>query len=76
LIGLILILALRPSPLEPQVIAAIAIWFLVLLPYVLISYYDRYAIPVVGMKMLLVLYGADSIKQWIVGRGEKREASC
>jgi hypothetical protein len=63
LIGFMLIVALRPLPLEPQVVAAIAIWFLVLLPYVLVSYYDRYAIPVVGMKMLLVLYGIDSIKQ-------------
>lgn len=67
LVGLLLTLILRPVPLEPEVAAAAAIWILVLLPYVLISYSDRYAVPVVGMKMLLVLYGAHSLKQALFG---------
>ncbi len=32
-----------------------------LLPYVLISYYDRYAMPLLGMKMVLVVYGVDAV---------------
>jgi len=33
----------------------LAIYICVLLPYVLVSYYDRYAAPLVGLKMLVVV---------------------
>jgi hypothetical protein len=38
-------------------INAICIYALFLLPYIFVSYYTRYAIPLVGIKMLLMLYG-------------------
>lgn len=58
---LLVLLYLKSGPLEPEVFAAIAIWALGLLPYLLVSYVDRYATPVFGMKMLIVLYGFHAI---------------
>ena len=45
----------------------IALFGLLLMPYVLVSYYDRYAAPLVGLKMLLVLYGWDALKTALFG---------
>ncbi len=59
-LGLLALLAVRPIPMEKPVLAAIAPYGLFLVPYVLISYYDRYGLPLLGVKMLLVLYGVDS----------------
>jgi hypothetical protein len=42
--------------------SVVAIYTCVLLPYVLVSYYDRYAAPLVGMKMLAVIYAAAALK--------------
>ena len=32
-----------------------------LLPYIVISYYDRYALPLIGLKVLLVTWAADRL---------------
>jgi hypothetical protein len=56
LLGLLVILWRAPVPMPAPIAAAIAIYALVLLPYALVSYYDRYATPLVGMKMLIVLH--------------------
>ncbi len=54
-----------------QAAAALAIMFLVLLPYVLISYYDRYAAPLIGLKMIVVLHAwrglVRNFKAWDAG---------
>jgi hypothetical protein len=60
-LSLLAILMLGPRPLRPEIVAAMLIYALVLLPYVLIGYYDRYAVPLVGVKMLIVLYGANCL---------------
>lgn len=54
---------------------------LLLMPHVLVSYYDRYATPRVGLKMLLVLYGWDALKTWLVQNGtpclfSRHKATC
>lgn len=59
----IFVLWLQQTPLSPQFKAALTLCGLTLLPYVLVSYYDRYAIPLVGMKMLLVLCGCSAIRE-------------
>ena len=69
LISLMIVLALRPSPLESAIVAAICLYALYLVPYILISYYDRYAVPLLGIKMLLVLYGLDTLLRRIIGKG-------
>jgi hypothetical protein len=41
--------------------AVIGVYLLYLLPYIGVSYYDRYAIPLLGVKVLLVIWGADRL---------------
>ena len=39
-----------------RIATVLAVYSCVLLPYVLVSYYDRYAAPLVGIKMMVVVY--------------------
>ncbi len=61
LVAIFVVLALGAIPIERNIFIAIAFLGLLLLPYVLVSYYDRYAAMLVGLKMLLVLYGWDAL---------------
>lgn len=63
-LSILVILFLQKAPLAPPLAAALGLYALVLLPYVLISYYERYAAPLIGMKMLLIVYGLDSLLNW------------
>lgn len=69
-LSILAIIALYNGPMEPPVAAALWLYSSILLPYVLISYYDRYAAPLIGLKMLLVVYGFDSVLNW--NRSRKR----
>ena len=60
-ISLLIVLILRAVPFEPELWSAASIWFFALLPYIVISYYDRYATPLVGMKMLIVIFGLHTL---------------
>ncbi len=46
---------------DPKHRLAIAIFVLVLLPYIAVSYYDRYAAPLLTVKCLLVLYAIRAV---------------
>lgn len=48
----------------------IGVYCLFLLPYVVVSYYDRYAFPLVGVKVMLVVFGADRVLSVVTG-GER-----
>jgi len=39
----------------------IGVYVVYLLPYIVVCYYERYAIPLLGVKVLLVLWGADRL---------------
>lgn len=39
----------------------IGVYLFCLLPYVAVSYYDRYALPLLGVKALLVVWAADRL---------------
>ena len=41
--------------------AVIGVYVLYLVPYVGASYYDRYAVPLLGVKVLLVVWGLDRL---------------
>ncbi len=56
---------------RPQWVA-IGVYLLYLLPYAAISYYERYALPLLGAKVLLVLFAADRLLSFIPW---KRKAS-
>jgi hypothetical protein len=50
----------------------IGVYFLYLMPYVVVSYYERYAFPLIGVKVLLVIFAADRIFSFLFlkcGRG-------
>ena len=44
--------------------AAIGIYVIYLLPYVVTSYYDRYGLPLVGVKALLVVWAVERLLGW------------
>ena len=71
-LSILLVLAIRKSPLSPEILAAIWICVLCLIPYILISYYERYATPLLGMKLLLVVFAIDAI--WPSRRPKNRAA--
>lgn len=58
---LVLLLTRRRRRFSSAELAAIWIYAGVLLPYILVSYYERYAAPLIGIKMLLVLYAIHRI---------------
>ncbi len=61
----------RRQPLHPAQWTAIGLYCLYLLPYVVISYYDRYAMVLVGAKVLLVVWGVDRLLvYWAVANKE------
>jgi hypothetical protein len=65
---LALVLTSRRQRLHPVQWAVIALYVVYLLPYAGISYYDRYAVPILGLKVLLVVWGADRLwSSWSKG---------
>jgi hypothetical protein len=48
--------------------AVIGVYLLCLLPYVAVSYYDRYALPLLGVKVLLVTWGAERLASGLVDK--------
>lgn len=48
------------------------VYLLYLLPYVAVSYYERYALPLLGVKVLLVIWAADRMQQHLLPRGRAR----
>jgi hypothetical protein len=67
-VGLVIVLAFRKGTLENPIAASFWIYIVYLLPYAAISYYERYSLPLLGVKMLLVVYGVDTIMQLIPAR--------
>jgi hypothetical protein len=60
LVGILLFAVFGAIPISRTALMTVGLFGLLLLPYVLVSYYDRYAATLVGLKMLLVLYGWDA----------------
>ncbi|RMF40793.1 MAG: hypothetical protein D6753_10890, partial [Planctomycetota bacterium] len=56
-----IVLMLRKAH-DRQFTSAVFIYFLHLFPYVLISYGDRYAAPLIGIKCILILHGMAVLK--------------
>jgi hypothetical protein len=58
---LVLVFSAAREPLHRAQWVVIAVYVLYLLPYVGISFYDRYAMPLLGVKVLLVVWAADRL---------------
>lgn len=61
---LVLIFTSAGRPLSRAQWIVIGLYFLYLLPYIAVSYYDRYAMPLLAVKVLLVVWGADRLLTW------------
>lgn len=71
----VLIATARSRVAERQLLACTLIYLLYLLPYVLIAYYERYSNPLMGVKMLLVVYGVDGVVKISNERRRRVDAS-
>jgi hypothetical protein len=58
---LILVGTAARRPLGHAERVAIGVYALYLLPYVVVSYYPRYAVPLLGVNVLLVVWAADRL---------------
>jgi hypothetical protein len=62
----------RNFPLE----RVIGVYLLYLLPYIAVSYYERYAVPLLGAKVLLVTWAADRLASGQPGAAPARTGGC
>jgi hypothetical protein len=60
----VLVVSASRRPLHPAQWVVMGIYFLYLVPYVVASYYERYTLPLLGVKVLLVLWAADRLLDW------------
>ncbi len=58
---LVLLFSAGSKPLHATQWLVIGLYFFQLLPYVLVSYYDRYASPLLAVKALLVIWATDRL---------------
>ncbi|HEY1376223.1 MAG TPA: DUF1583 domain-containing protein, partial [Gemmataceae bacterium] len=61
LAAVLLVVTARRRPLHPAQWAVLGVYALYLLPYALVSYYERYGAPLLGVKVLLVVWGFDRL---------------
>lgn len=69
---LVLLVAATRGPLHPAEWAILGVYLLYLLPYIGASYYERYGMPLLGVKVLLVICAIDrllSLRPGSTGRG-------
>ena len=64
------------KPLHALQWTIIAVYVLYLGPYIGASYYDRYAIPILAMKVLFVLWALDRLLLILLGRSSNRKRSA
>jgi hypothetical protein len=67
--ALVLLLGLDRKPWSPAKAAAYLCYGAYLLPYVLVSYYERYALPLLGVKVLFCFWAWDLL---IPAKGDRR----
>jgi hypothetical protein len=59
------------QPLHRAQWVVIGVYLLYLGPYIVVSYYERYAVPLVGVKALLVIWAADRLLSFLPTRRTK-----
>ncbi len=62
---LFLVFSAAWKPLNGGQWAVIGVYWLYLLPYIAASYYERYGMPLLGIKVLLVLWAGDRLLAWL-----------
>ena len=61
------------NPLTEQQWQIIAIYICYLSPYILVSYYDRYALPLIGVKVILISWATDRLLRILIPTRKKRK---
>ncbi len=46
---------------DRRVQTALWLWFMILLPYILISFYNRYAVPIIGLQAFVMIRMGDVV---------------
>jgi hypothetical protein len=62
------------EPLRPAQGFVIAVYLCYFLPYIGVSFYERYAVPMIGVKVLLVVWGADRLLALVFRRAPTGQA--
>jgi hypothetical protein len=73
---LVLLLTSIWRPLHPWQWIVIGVYLCYLMPYVAISYYERYGLPLLAAKVLLVIWGADRLMSLSFGAKRKSGRQC
>ncbi|GIX00300.1 MAG: hypothetical protein KatS3mg111_3632 [Pirellulaceae bacterium] len=73
--GLVVSLFLLDLPWDPRFRAAVAIYATYLLPYVLISYYERYGVPLIGLKCVFVVFAAHAVERKLSATEQRPQQS-
>ena len=68
LAALVLLFTVLREPLAWPQQVVVGVYLLYLLPYVAIGYYDRYGMPLLGAKVLLVVWAADRLLSFLPRR--------
>jgi hypothetical protein len=63
-------------PLRQAQWVVIGVYLFYLLPYVAVSYYERYAVPLLGTKVLLVIWSAERLAPGLWEKGISPRAGC
>jgi hypothetical protein len=67
-IGLVLTLMARGWSRDKRKKICIAIYVVYMVPYIMVSYYIRYVVPLDIVKILFCLWGSQAVCSWVVGR--------
>ena len=60
------------QPLDGKQWVVIGAYICYLAPYILVSYYDRYAMPLIGVKALLIIWALDRLAQVFAAAGKEK----
>ncbi len=67
--GLLLMLVTRGWTSDRVKVIALTVYLTYLIPYVLVAYYERYAMPLFGLHVVLVFWGLEAIQGLWIGQG-------
>ena len=76
LLALLLIACCAPIPLEARLVNAIVLFAVLMFPYALLTYYDRYGVMCIGIKGIVMLYGWDAFHNRFFSSKQESQADA
>jgi hypothetical protein len=68
IVGLVVVVMTRRWEWDHLALIALVIFVIYLTPYVLVAYYRRYAVPLVGLQAMFEIWALDSIRAFVIHR--------